>query len=134
MNMPLITVIFAVLMILLGIIGYVASGAESATALIPTLFGLILLILGILGYKPHLRKRVMHAAALLGLIGFIATISASADLVTVLTGGEVARAGAVISKSIMSIISLAYFIVCLLSFVMARVVGPTESGGDNQSA
>jgi hypothetical protein len=65
--------------------------------------------------------QAMHAAALLGLVGFIATVGSSSDMVTILTGGHVERAGAVIAKSIMSILSLAYVIVCLLSFIIARV-------------
>lgn len=121
MNVPIITIVYAILLILLGIIGYATSAGASLTAFIPTGFGIILLALGLLARKGKSRMQAMHAATLLGLIGFIATVGSSSGMVTILTGGHVERAGAVIAKSIMSILSLAYVIVCLLSFIIARV-------------
>lgn len=120
MDVPKLTIVYAVLLILLGVIGYAISGAVSFTALIPAFFGIVVLALGILAVKGIGRKHVMHAASVLGLVGFIATIGSAPGLVTLASGGEVERAGAVISKSIMSVLSLAYFIVCVLSFVIAR--------------
>lgn len=121
MNVPVTTLIYAVLLILLGVIGFGISGAVSVTALIPAFFGVVIFALGWLALRGKSRQHVMHAAALLGLVGFIFTIGSSAGLVTLMTGGQVARPGAVISKAIMSILSLAYVIICLLSFVIARL-------------
>lgn len=62
-------------MILLGIIGYgygVYSGSASFTALIPAVFGLILMVLGhIAASNEGLRKHIMHAAVIVGLLGFL---------------------------------------------------------------
>jgi hypothetical protein len=120
MDVPKLTIVYAVLLILLGVIGYFASGAVSVTALIPAFFGIVILTLGILASKRIGKKHAMHAAAVLSLIGFVATVGGSDEMVELLTGGDVARPGAVISRSLMSILSLAYFIVSVLSFVIAR--------------
>ena len=46
--MAKITITFGVLLILLGVIGYLAPGIHSLTALIPAVFGLVLVVLGFL--------------------------------------------------------------------------------------
>ena len=120
MKMPLITIIYAVLLLLLGIIGYSVTGASSATALIPAYFAIVVLILGMLALKEKYRKRGMHAAAAFSLIGFLGTIPGVLKLFTMLFGGEIARPAAAISQSIMALLSLLYFLLCLKSFLDAR--------------
>lgn len=119
-NIPRLTIIYSVLLIIIGIIGYIASGAASITALIPTFFGMILLLLGLLARKEHLRKLTTHIAVVLGLIGFVATAGAIGDLVAIISGEDVQRQLAVVIKSIMSILSLLYIIICTKSFINAR--------------
>jgi uncharacterized membrane protein (UPF0136 family) len=71
--MPKITLIFAALLIVLGILGYVLTGSQHPTALIPTYFGIVFAILGLLvTFKPTTRKHAMHAAVTLALLGFLA--------------------------------------------------------------
>jgi peptidoglycan/LPS O-acetylase OafA/YrhL len=70
--MPLITIVIAILLILVGLIGYFAGGMASVTALIPAFLGVVLLVLGVLAKKPNLRKHMMHAAVALALLGAIA--------------------------------------------------------------
>ena len=65
--MPKITIIYAVLLILIGFIGYLGSGMVSITALIPAFFGVVVLVIGLLGLSEKRRKAAMHIASALGL-------------------------------------------------------------------
>ena len=72
--MPSITIIFGLLLTLLGVSGYSLSGTSSVTALIPALFGLLLLVLGFLARSESDRKHAMHVAATVGLVGFAGAV------------------------------------------------------------
>ncbi len=74
MNMPLIGSVFGVLLIALGLGGYVAGDMASKTALIPAFFGLPMLIAALIGFKESCLKHAMHAAAVFGLLGFLAPL------------------------------------------------------------
>jgi hypothetical protein len=121
MNMPKITIVYAVILILIGVISYLASGMVSITALIPAFFGIVVLILGIAAFSEKTRKRAMHIASVMGLIGFLVTVSGLFDVSAMLSGEQIARPGAAVGKSFMAIFSLIYFLICLWSFVSARV-------------
>lgn len=117
--MPNTAIISGVLLILIGIIGYVFSivdGNTSVTALIPAAFGILLAILGFVAKtKESLRMHVMHVAVLVGLVGFIIPawriISKISDIKVSL---------AVFSQAAMSIICLVFVILCVKSFIDAR--------------
>jgi hypothetical protein len=111
---------FGAALILLGLGGYVLTGMQSPTALIPALFGLLLVLLGILARNPVRRKMAMHIAAVIGVIGFLATARSLAHIGTVLTGEPVMRPAAVISQSIMAVLMLVFVVLCVRSFVNAR--------------
>jgi hypothetical protein len=113
---------FGTLLILLGVVGYVATGMVSVTALIPAAFGLLLALLGLLARQEALRKHAMHAAAALALVGFLATVSVFAGpLPALLAGGDVARPAAVISRAVMAILMLVFLVLCIKSFRDARL-------------
>ena len=69
-----IAVGFGVALTVLGIWAYIATDRASITALIPAFFGLALVLLGRLAANDKLRMHVMHAAALIGLIGLAAPL------------------------------------------------------------
>jgi len=100
MNIPKITIYYAGVLILLGLIGYFGFGRVSITALIPAFFGVVVLIVGLVGRKESMRKHAMHAASVLGFMGFVSTAGGLGGLYTLLTGGEVARPAATVSRSI----------------------------------
>lgn len=115
------TILFGVLMILLGVVGYFATGRQSITALIPVIPGAIWLVLGALARNDNIRKHVMHAAAALSLVGFLAMIRAMVTLVRWQTGGAAPdRPAAVVSQSILGLLFLAFLILCVRSFIAAR--------------
>lgn len=121
--MPSITIACGVILILIGVIGYVygmMNGNASFTALIPSLFGLILAALGAVARaKEHLRKHLMHAAVTIGLIGFIATTS-SLFKIPALLNGTAERPAAVIAQLATALVCLIFVLLCVKSFADAR--------------
>ncbi len=121
MSLPKITIAYAIILIIVGLIGYLGSGMESITALIPAFFGVLILVVGILAMFGGMRKNAMHIAAVLGLIGFLGTVSGIFDIASMLGGEEIERPGAALSKAFMAVFSLVYFLICLWSFISARL-------------
>ena len=120
MNLPVTTIVYGTLLIVLGVVGYFMSGMVSITALIPAFLGIIILVSGVLAQKESRRKLFMHTALVLGLIGFIGTVGALPSLITMIGGEEVTRPGAVIGKSVTAILSLIFLIIGVKSFIDAR--------------
>ncbi len=69
--MAKLTVVFGILLVLLGVFGFVATGSVHYTALIPCAFGVLLAIFGLLAQTPDAsrRKLFMHVAVTIGLRG-----------------------------------------------------------------
>jgi small-conductance mechanosensitive channel len=123
-------VIFGGLLIALGLVGYLGSDRASITALIPALFGLVLVALGLLARKERLRMHVMHAAVLVGLIGFLVpavrTFGKIPDLVSTgrvmvtRDGVETDATFAVVMQLLMALICAVFVGLCIKSFIDAR--------------
>jgi uncharacterized membrane protein len=117
--MPATAIVFGVVLILLGIVGYVVAVTNnnaSVTALIPAFFGAALAILGVLSQlKESLRKHLMHVAVVVALLGFIAT---AGRLISRL--GELTASPAVISQALMAIVCLVFVVLAIRSFAAAR--------------
>jgi hypothetical protein len=65
------SIITGVLLIIIGAWGFFGTGMQHYTALIPAGVGAVLGLLGAVGRKETLRKHAMHAAAVVGLLGFL---------------------------------------------------------------
>lgn len=117
--MPITAIICGVLLILIGIVGYVNGAMHdkaSVTALIPAFIGLLLALLGaVSAAKEGLRKHLMHVAVVIALIGFIATAGRLVSKIS-----ELSMSPAVISQASMAIICLAFVILAIRSFAAAR--------------
>jgi len=77
--MAKVTLVFALLLVILGLAGYLGTGSQHPTALIPTWVGLALGVSGFFAISPNEKRRklFMHVAVTVGLVGFIgATIEA----------------------------------------------------------
>ncbi len=117
--MPTTSIISGVFLILIGIFGYVFSlidGNTSVTALIPAVFGLLLTIFGFIAKSNEgLRKHLMHAAVLVGLLGFLIP---TVRFVSQANNLKVSLA--VLSQAAMAIVCLFFVILSIQSFVNAR--------------
>ena len=120
MNLPVTTIVYGSLLIVLGVTGYFMSGMVSVTALIPAFLGIIILVSGVLAQKESRRKLFMHIALVFGLLGFLGTVGALPSLISMIGGEEVTRPGAVIGKSVTAILSLVFLIIGVKSFIDAR--------------
>ena len=122
-SMPRLTVGIGSSLILLGLAAYLFSGRSSPTALIPAAFGIVLVLLGLLAGRMASPKHVMHAAAVLALLGFLGTAGALPELARLLLGGDVERPLATAAKAVMAIDLAVYLAYCIRSFREARKVG-----------
>ncbi len=117
--MPSTAIVCGILLILIGLIGYVnsiATNHASVTALIPAFFGIVLALLGVgARIKESLRKQLMHAAVVVALLGFIAS---AGRLVSKL--GELAYSAATVSQVSMALVCLLFVILAIKSFADAR--------------
>jgi hypothetical protein len=121
--MAKLTIAFGILLILLAVAGFVATGSSHPTALIPAIFGFLLILFGALANTNDSRKRMlwMHIAVTVGLLGFLSTIPGAIGSIKLARGIEVARPAAVLEKAAMSLICLLYVLFCVRSFVNARL-------------
>ena len=108
------TVGIAAALIVVGVVGYVATDRQSATALIPAVLGLLLVALGWLARTDAYRKHAMHAVAVVALIGLLGTFR---GLIRLLGG---TTTPAVISQGLTAILSGALLVLCVRSFIDAR--------------
>jgi hypothetical protein len=111
---------FGAAFIALGLAGYFGTGQTSLTALIPAVLGVVLVLLGVRARDPEKRKHAMHAAAVVGLIGFLGTARSLANLGALLSGDPVERPNAVIAQVLMAVLSLIFVALCAKSFIDAR--------------
>ncbi len=120
--MPFITILFAIDLILTGIIGFQVTGGKSYTALIPAGIGLLLFIAGISAFCEKCRKHAMHGAVLVGLLGFLGTMTSFGDLCTILHGNlsTLPRPEASVSKLVTAMICGHFVLICIWSFLEIR--------------
>ena len=124
--MAKVTLIFALLLVLLGLAGYLGTGSQHPTALIPAWFGLALAVFGILAMNPNpgRRKLFMHINVTVGLLGFL-----GAGIRAIQSYGHARSQGidpdmiAIGSQLTMAGLLFVYVAMCVKSFVDARRSG-----------
>ena len=117
--MPSITLALGVVLIVLGLAGYFLTGAVSLTALIPAAFGLVIAAAGLMARDEGKRKHAMHAAVAVALLGFLGSIRGVLQIGALLDG-TAARPAAVVSQTIMAVLTLGYIVMAVRSFIQAR--------------
>ena len=129
--MAKVTLVFAALLIALGLAGYFGTGSEHPTALLPTWFGVALGIFGFLAISPNesRRKIFMHINVTIGLVGFVGaaveivrSLVSTIDLNAAMSGAQPAPINGIAlgSKIIMACLLLIYVMLCVRSFIAAR--------------
>ncbi|KAA6464792.1 hypothetical protein DYQ86_02200 [Acidobacteria bacterium AB60] len=121
--MAKVSLVFAVLLIVLGLGSYFGTGSQHPTALIPTWFGLAIGLFGFLAMSPEpgRRKLFMHINVTIGLLGFLGAAgraitsygharSEGIDPDRIALGAQIAMAG----------LLLIYVLMCIRSFIEAR--------------
>ena len=117
--MAKVTLVFAVLLVILGLGFYLGTGSKAPTALIPTGIGVLLGIFGTLAISPSesRRKLFMHINVTIGLLGFLA---AAGRAISVLASGRTPDQIALTAQFLMAGLLLLYVILCVRSFISAR--------------
>ena len=120
--MAKVTLVFAALLLILGILGFVATGSTHFTALIPAVLGLLLGIFGGLSLNADSsrRKLFMHINVTLALLGFLGTAMGLIEWFRMMSGAAVKNVQATESKASMAMLCLVYVILCVRSFIAAR--------------
>ena len=124
--MAKVTLTFAVLLVVLGLTGYLGTGSEYPTAMIPAWIGLALGVGGYLAISPKesRRKLFMHANVTIALLGFLGTVFALVrGYVHPSSAGVAANQIAQASKITLASLLLIYIILCVRSFKAARRAG-----------
>lgn len=136
--MAKLTLVLALLLVVLGLAGYVGTGSTHPTALIPTWIGLALGIGGFLAISPSesRRKLFMHINVTVALLGFLGT---TGEIIrsTLATRHAIQQSGAapgaasfspefliaLTSKITLAFLLLVYVLLCVRSFIAARRSG-----------
>ncbi len=108
------TIGIAAALIVTGVVGYIATDRQSATALIPAVLGVLLLAFGWLARNDAYRKHAMHAVAVVALLGLLGTIRGLFRLL----GGTMTPAA--ISQGLTALLTGALLVLCVKSFIDAR--------------
>ena len=117
--MPATTRLVGIVLIVVGVVAFVASGADSPTALIPAALGLVLVVLGLVANREAARRHAMHAAMLVALLGIAGTAMNLGDL-PALFSGDAERPLAVVASVVTALVLLVYLVVGIRSFIAAR--------------
>lgn len=124
--MAKVSLLFAAVLIVLGLAGFFGTGSVHYTALIPTWFGLGLAVFGWLAMSPDEKKRklFMHINVTIGLLGFLGAAQRA-----LYAYGHARAAGvdpnwiALGSQLAMAVLLLVYVLLCVKSFIDARRAG-----------
>ena len=124
--MAKITLVVGLLLVALGLVGYLGTGSVHPTALIPLWWGLALGIGGFLSISPKesRRKLFMHINVTVALLGFIGSaVEALRGYLHAQSAGIPPDQIALASKLTMAGLLLIYVILCVRSFIAARRSG-----------
>jgi peptidoglycan/LPS O-acetylase OafA/YrhL len=102
-------------LVAIGVLGYLGSGANSPTALIPSFIGIPFLLVGILVMlKPGTRKHAMHAAAVVALLGLLGVGGRGLMNIAKLTPLQMVSFGGT------AVLLIGFLVLAIRSFIEAR--------------
>ena len=120
--MAKVSLVFAVLLIVLGLGGFLGTGGEHPTALIPAWVGLAMGVFGLLAISQSERRRklFMHINVTIALVGFLGTV---VEMVRSMATSRDLNTTALAAKTAMAWLLLIYVMLCVRSFRAARRLG-----------
>jgi hypothetical protein len=121
--MAKVTLVFAVLLIVLGCVGYWGTGRQHSTALIPAWFGVALGFGGLFSIsRSEIQRKVFaHINVTVGVIGLIGALaSALHEYGHARSLGESPDPRALTAQLVMAALLLIYVNLCVRSFIQAR--------------
>jgi hypothetical protein len=120
--MAKLTIAFGILLILLGIAGFVATGSAHPTSLIPSGIGLFFILFGAMANTENSKKRMlwMHISVTVALLVFLGMIPSAIDTIKLSRGTFYPHPIAVEEKGALALLCLIYVLFCVRSFISAR--------------
>ncbi|MEM7139205.1 MAG: hypothetical protein AAF500_21720 [Myxococcota bacterium] len=116
------TISFGILLIVVGVVAYIATGMVSVTALIPSFFGIALTGLGLLGRSERFHKPSLYGALVIAVLGLFGSASGIPQAVRYVAGEEIERPAASITRAIMALVLVALIV------SLARAVRTARQG------
>ncbi len=113
---------FGLILLLLGIFAY-TGGNHSSAALMPAYFGILLGVLGATARSANEKTRMMamHIAAVVGVVGFLLTVSSLYEYMQVQRGLAAPEHPKILEEhAYTAILLLFYVLLSVLSFIKAR--------------
>jgi hypothetical protein len=120
--MAKLTIAFGILLMLLGITGYVTTGSSHPTALIPSGIGVLFVLFGVMANSDDSKKRMlwMHISVTVALLVFLGMIPSAIDTLKLSRGVTFPHPIAVEEKGALCLFCLIYVLFCIRSFISAR--------------
>ncbi len=114
--------VFGVLLVCVGVAGFVLTGSVHPTALIPSWAGLLFVVFGFLANSAEAKRRMlwMHVSVTVALLLFLGTVKSDIDVIRLSRGTEFSHPVAIEEKAAMSLLCLLYVLLCVRSFIAAR--------------
>ena len=115
MTMHRWTILFGLLLVAIGLVGYYFADAKQPMALIPAILGIAMFVCGVVAAQGAMRRLAMHVAALIGMIGFVGPMVTIFNDIT-----NAANTAEVLAKGLTSALCLMFVLMCVNSFLEAR--------------
>jgi hypothetical protein len=112
-----LTTVTGAVLVVLGVVGYVATAAASPTALIPSAVGVLLLVCAAIARsRPAIGNHAALVVALLGALGSLMNVARIGEVFA----GTAERPTAVVVSTVMFVVLVAYLVAGVRSFVAVR--------------
>ena len=118
-SMSLISILFGALLVITGVVGFVATGSSHPNALIPGALGIALILCGLIGRNQELHHRAMQGAMLVALVGFGGTVTSFAKFAQVVRFGTANNGYAPLCKMTTGFLCAIFLLRCLQAFLDA---------------
>lgn len=123
--MPKLTIALGAVLVVLGVIAYIATEFASWTALIPAILGAVLAIFGFVALKKQsLGVHIALVVALAGLAGTFMNVLKIGEVFA----GTAERPAAIIFSAVTFVLLLAYIVYGVISFIRARRWSKEQEG------